>query len=112
VNLHTVALCIVSGSVGKHLLHRGESSLVCVMFSLQSSEVWSVECTVCVYRKRMTARECLQHTWLAQHDEKMSCVRLSTDKLKKFIIRRKWQVCDKTVRQVECCVVCGRDCAL
>jgi hypothetical protein len=42
----------------------------------------------------MTAKECLQHTWLAQHDEKMSCVKLSTDKLKKFIIRRKWQVCD------------------
>ncbi|PNF38135.1 hypothetical protein B7P43_G14603, partial [Cryptotermes secundus] len=42
--------------------------------------------------KRLTARECLHHTWLAQHDEKMSCVRLSTDKLKKFIIRRKWQL--------------------
>jgi len=42
--------------------------------------------------KRMTARECLQHTWLAQHDEKMSCVKLCTDKLKKFIIRRKWQL--------------------
>ena len=85
--------------------YRGEYSLVCVTFSLQCSEVWPVECTVCVYRKRMTARECLQHTWLAQHDEKMSCVRLSTDKLKKFIIRRKWQVRDRSVWQVECCVV-------
>ncbi|PSN51430.1 hypothetical protein C0J52_05456, partial [Blattella germanica] len=42
--------------------------------------------------KRLTAKECLQHTWLAQHAENMSCVRLCTDKLKKFIIRRKWQL--------------------
>jgi len=42
--------------------------------------------------KRLTARECLKHKWLAQQDMDMSCVILSTDKLKKFIIRRKWQV--------------------
>ncbi|XP_066996546.2 titin homolog isoform X2 [Anabrus simplex] len=42
--------------------------------------------------KRLTAKECLQHIWLAQHDDSMSCVKLSTDKLKKFIIRRKWQL--------------------
>uniref|UniRef100_A0A2S2P561 Myosin light chain kinase, smooth muscle n=1 Tax=Schizaphis graminum TaxID=13262 RepID=A0A2S2P561_SCHGA len=41
---------------------------------------------------RLTARECLKHKWLAQQDMDMSCVILSTDKLKKFIIRRKWQV--------------------
>jgi len=45
----------------------------------------------------MTAGECLQHMWLAQHDEKMSCVKLCTDKLKKFIIRRKWQVRDQSI---------------
>lgn len=44
------------------------------------------------HRKRLTAKQCLHHKWLAQHDKTMSCVKLCTDKLKKFIIRRKWQV--------------------
>ncbi|KAJ4429626.1 hypothetical protein ANN_21827 [Periplaneta americana] len=48
--------------------------------------------------KRLTAKECLQHTWLAQHDENMSCVKLCTDKLKKFIIRRKWQKTGNAIR--------------
>ncbi|KAE8737825.1 hypothetical protein FOCC_FOCC016708 [Frankliniella occidentalis] len=42
--------------------------------------------------KRLTARQCLDHPWLAQQPASMSCIALSTDKLKKFIIRRKWQL--------------------
>ncbi|XP_073975614.1 myosin light chain kinase, smooth muscle-like isoform X3 [Rhodnius prolixus] len=41
--------------------------------------------------KRLTAAECLSHRWLCQEDTEMSQVKLCTDKLKKFIIRRKWQ---------------------
>jgi hypothetical protein len=73
-------------------------------------------CYSCAHRKRLTARECLHHTWLAQHDEKMSCVKLCTDKLKKFIIRRKWQVGYMVVLNsvdkwnvgtfVQCCQIC------
>ena len=44
------------------------------------------------YRKRLTAEQCFNHPWLAQTEEDMNKVVLSTDKLKKFIIRRKWQV--------------------
>lgn len=40
----------------------------------------------------MSAKECLEHSWLAQHTENMSRVALSTEKLKKFLVRRKWQV--------------------
>lgn len=40
----------------------------------------------------MSAKECLEHPWLAQCAERMSRVALPTDKLKKFIVRRKWQV--------------------
>ncbi|XP_023315509.1 uncharacterized protein LOC106652366 isoform X1 [Trichogramma pretiosum] len=40
---------------------------------------------------RMSAQTCLSHSWLAQHTENMSSIVLPTDKLKKFIIRRKWQ---------------------
>ncbi|XP_015122953.1 uncharacterized protein LOC107045269 isoform X3 [Diachasma alloeum] len=41
---------------------------------------------------RRSARNCLTHPWLTQCAEKMSQVVLSTDKLKNFIIRRKWQI--------------------
>lgn len=49
-----------------------------------------------VHRKedRLTAEQCLQSTWLSeQNDNASSKIRICTDKLKKFIIRRKWQVC-------------------
>lgn len=43
--------------------------------------------------KRLSANECLESKWLTDHDEKrLSSVKICTDKLKKFIIRRKWQV--------------------
>jgi hypothetical protein len=47
-----------------------------------------------VYRKenRMNAQQCLDSQWLSQHYDVMGCRILCTDKLKKFIIRRKWQV--------------------
>ena len=40
---------------------------------------------------RMSARQCLEHCWMAQHAEAMSRIALPTEKLKKFIVRRKWQ---------------------
>lgn len=40
----------------------------------------------------MSARQCLEHAWMAQHAEAMSRIALPTEKLKKFIVRRKWQV--------------------
>lgn len=49
-----------------------------------------------VHRKedRLSAKQCLESTWLSQqNDESSSKIRICTDKLKKFIIRRKWQVC-------------------
>lgn len=48
-----------------------------------------------VHRKesRLTAQQCLESKWLCQrHDENLSNNKICTDKLKKFIIRRKWQV--------------------
>lgn len=48
-----------------------------------------------VHRKedRMTAEDCLDFSWLALDNEHSNNVKICTDKLKKFIIRRKWQVC-------------------
>lgn len=48
-----------------------------------------------VHRKedRMTADECLNSKWLSlQDDDNRQSRKICTDKLKKFIIRRKWQV--------------------
>lgn len=47
---------------------------------------------------RMSATECLQHAWMKQINSNTSCVKLSTDKLKKFIIRRKWQKTGNAIR--------------
>lgn len=49
-----------------------------------------------VHRKedRLSAKQCLESIWLSQqNDDSSSKIRICTDKLKKFIIRRKWQVC-------------------
>ncbi|OAD58520.1 Myosin light chain kinase, smooth muscle [Eufriesea mexicana] len=47
---------------------------------------------------RMSARECLEHPWMAQHAEAMSRIALPTEKLKKFIVRRKWQKTGNAIR--------------
>lgn len=46
----------------------------------------------CSRSLRLSADACLQHKWLAQAKQTMKSVKLPTDRLKKFIIRRKWQV--------------------
>ncbi|XP_065350378.1 titin homolog isoform X13 [Cloeon dipterum] len=48
--------------------------------------------------KRLTAAECLTHKWLAHQNKTKQYVTLSTDKLKKFIIRRKWQKTGNAIR--------------
>ncbi|XP_060535558.1 myosin light chain kinase, smooth muscle [Cylas formicarius] len=46
---------------------------------------------------RMSAEQCLKHVWL-DPDTHRETVVLSTDKLKKFIIRRKWQKTGNAIR--------------
>lgn len=53
-----------------------------------------------VHRKedRLTADQCLASQWLSLEDgESRQCRKICTDKLKKFIIRRKWQVGGQTL---------------
>ncbi|KAL0100118.1 hypothetical protein PUN28_019519 [Cardiocondyla obscurior] len=47
---------------------------------------------------RMSAGQCLEHPWMVQHATAMSRVVLPTEKLKKFIIRRKWQKTGNAIR--------------
>ena len=51
-------------------------------------------------RKRLTAASCLEHEWLAQADKtsKNSFKELNTDKLKSFLMRRRWQKAAHAIR--------------
>lgn len=49
-------------------------------------------------KNRMTAEECLKHCWLANPRWNASEIPLSTEKLKRFIIRRKWQKTGTAIR--------------
>ena len=65
------------------------------IFKIQNSINWFISIlNVSKNRMRLSAEACLQHKWLAQAKQHMNSVKLPTDRLKKFIIRRKWQVCD------------------
>ena len=64
-------------------------------FDAVSEEAKDFISELLVHRKedRLTAKQCLESNWLSQDDDNLSFNKICTDKLKKFIIRRKWQVC-------------------
>lgn len=48
---------------------------------------------MCVYiRARLTCAQCFEHTWLKQDTNTMKAKKLSKERMKKYILRRKWQV--------------------
>lgn len=63
-------------------------------FDNVSQEAKNFISNLLIHRKeeRLTAKQCLESTWLTQQNETLSKILICTDKLKKFIIRRKWQV--------------------
>ena len=63
-------------------------------FDCVSQEAKDFISNLLIHRKedRWTAEQCLESDWLRGHDENLSNNKICTDKLKKFIIRRKWQV--------------------
>lgn len=67
-------------------------------FDTVSQEAKDFISSLLVHRKedRLTARQCMDGAWLSQADTQRANVRICTDKLKKFVIRRKWQVCRRT----------------
>ncbi|XP_068144679.1 muscle M-line assembly protein unc-89 isoform X5 [Drosophila tropicalis] len=71
-------------------------------FDCVSQEAKDFISQLLVHRKedRLTARECLESKWLKQRydDNTMSNNKICTDKLKKFIIRRKWQKTGNAIR--------------
>lgn len=71
-------------------------------FDAVSEDARDFIASLLVHRKeeRLTAKQCLESKWLSQHYDVIGNTKLCTDKLKKFIIRRKWQV------RVETCSDC------
>jgi len=50
-------------------------------------------------RKRLGAAECLRHTWLATSQlRRNDYAELNTDKLKSFLMRRRWQKAAMAIR--------------
>ncbi|XP_016985274.1 myosin light chain kinase, smooth muscle isoform X8 [Drosophila rhopaloa] len=70
-------------------------------FDCVSQEAKDLISQLLVHRKeeRLTAQQCLESKWLCQrHDDNLSNNKICTDKLKKFIIRRKWQKTGNAIR--------------
>ncbi|XP_017077859.1 myosin light chain kinase, smooth muscle-like isoform X4 [Drosophila eugracilis] len=70
-------------------------------FDCVSQEAKDFISQLLVHRKeeRLTAQQCLESKWLCQrHDDNLSNNKICTDKLKKFIIRRKWQKTGNAIR--------------
>jgi serine/threonine protein kinase len=63
-------------------------------FDAVSEEARNFIASLLLHRKedRLTAKQCLESKWISQQYDVMGNKKLCTDKLKKFIIRRKWQV--------------------
>ncbi|KAH8321002.1 hypothetical protein KR067_013027 [Drosophila pandora] len=70
-------------------------------FDCVSQEAKDFISQLLVHRKeeRLTAQQCLESKWLCQrYDDNLSNNKICTDKLKKFIIRRKWQKTGNAIR--------------
>ena len=79
--------CTSSQPEGVGLKFTFSSYLIFLWLSHQYSLNISQSC-----RKRLTAEDCLKHPWITQREGTINKRVIPTDKLKKFIIRRKWQV--------------------
>lgn len=49
-------------------------------------------------RKRLTAEACMRHPWLKAADSNVTFAELNTDKLKSFLMRRRWQKAAHAIR--------------
>ncbi|KAL3854884.1 hypothetical protein ACJMK2_014120 [Sinanodonta woodiana] len=49
-------------------------------------------------KKRMTASQCLEHSWLARDEANRKKMRISTKNLRRFMARRKWQKTGNAIR--------------
>ncbi|XP_042581530.1 myosin light chain kinase, smooth muscle-like isoform X1 [Cyprinus carpio] len=51
-------------------------------------------------RARLTCAQCLEHSWLKQDTKNMEAKQLSKERMKKYILRRRWQKTGNAVRAI------------
>ncbi|XP_066521662.1 myosin light chain kinase, smooth muscle [Hoplias malabaricus] len=51
-------------------------------------------------KARLTCAQCLEHTWLKQDTKNMEAKQLSKERMKKYILRRRWQKTGNAVRAI------------
>ncbi|TWW80202.1 Myosin light chain kinase, smooth muscle [Takifugu flavidus] len=51
-------------------------------------------------KARLTCAQCFEHTWLKQDTNTMKAKKLSKERMKKYILRRKWQKTGHAVRAI------------
>uniref|UniRef100_A0A3Q1G0K3 Myosin light chain kinase n=1 Tax=Acanthochromis polyacanthus TaxID=80966 RepID=A0A3Q1G0K3_9TELE len=51
-------------------------------------------------KARLTCAQCFEHTWLKQDTNTMTAKKLSKERMKKYILRRKWQKTGHAVRAI------------
>ncbi|XP_041118018.1 myosin light chain kinase, smooth muscle-like isoform X1 [Polyodon spathula] len=51
-------------------------------------------------KQRMTCSQCIQHPWLQKDTKNMEAKKLSKERMKKYILRRKWQKTGHAVRAI------------
>ncbi|XP_009075123.1 PREDICTED: myosin light chain kinase, smooth muscle isoform X2 [Acanthisitta chloris] len=63
------------------------------------TDMWSIG-VICYILSRLNCTQCLQHPWLQKDTKTMEAKKLSKDRMKKYMARRKWQKTGNAVRAI------------
>ncbi|XP_010014632.1 PREDICTED: myosin light chain kinase, smooth muscle isoform X2 [Nestor notabilis] len=63
------------------------------------TDMWSIG-VICYILSRLNCTQCLQHPWLQKDTKTMEAKKLSKDRMKKYMARRKWQKTGHAVRAI------------
>uniref|UniRef100_A0A8C0CMC6 Myosin light chain kinase, smooth muscle n=1 Tax=Balaenoptera musculus TaxID=9771 RepID=A0A8C0CMC6_BALMU len=64
-----------------------------------ATDMWSIG-VICYILNRLDCTQCLQHTWLMKDTKNMEAKKLSKERMKKYMARRKWQKTGNAVRAI------------
>ncbi|XP_022370655.1 myosin light chain kinase, smooth muscle isoform X4 [Enhydra lutris kenyoni] len=64
-----------------------------------ATDMWSIG-VICYILNRLDCTQCLQHPWLMKDTKNMEAKKLSKDRMKKYMARRKWQKTGNAVRAI------------
>ncbi|KAM6222742.1 myosin light chain kinase, smooth muscle isoform 6-T6 [Rhynchocyon petersi] len=64
-----------------------------------ATDMWSIG-VICYILNRLNCIQCLQHPWLMKDTKNMEAKKLSKDRMKKYMARRKWQKTGNAVRAI------------